>query len=139
MREALQRLSSQQGAPAGLAGGSEPVTARMPDLANLGHAYDGRWRVTVTSARSCPNKTWSFKIRIAKGRISGGSPDRPRSGWVDRAGAITFEHAGRRNRNATLRYVGQLQKDIGTAVMRLVGRQCRGDVAMRKLTGKRRQ
>ena len=139
MREALQRLSSQQGAPAGLTGGAGPEMARIPDPANLGHAYDGNWRVTVTSARSCPNKTWSFKIRIAKGRISGGSPDRPRSGWVDRAGAITFEHAGRRNRNATLRYVGQLQKDIGTAVMRLVGRQCRGDVAMRKLTGKRRQ
>ena len=138
MREALQKLTDKQGTPVGLSGGAGPSKAQTQELASLGHPFDGRWRVTITSSTNCLNKSWSFVVRISESKISGGR-DRPRKGWVDRDGAVTFEHPGKRNRKSILRYVGQIQQDIGTAVVRRVGGGCRGDVALRKLRGSRRR
>ncbi|MGI9475436.1 MAG: caspase family protein [Hyphomicrobiaceae bacterium] len=102
-------------------------------LANLRHAFDGIWEVTVTSAKACRRKSWKFNITIAKSRVSGGR--RMRGGKVDRAGKLKFEFTGRRNPSAIIRYTGEITPAAGKARFRNLGRKCRGAAAMRKIAG----
>lgn len=146
MREALQRLTEKQG---GFSPGSDVAPAdarplgqsnhegRTQDLARLTHPFDGRWEVKVTSSTACPNKTWKFGIWITDSRVSGGS--RIRGGQVDRNGTVVFEHSGKRNPAVILRYNGKIKQDAGAAVIQVLGRRCRGVVAMKKLYARRRQ
>ncbi len=144
LREALQRLTEKQ-SKSGRVGpltdaqplGQSNHQGRTQDLASLTHSFDGRWEVKVTSSTGCPNKTWKFGIWITGGRVSGGP--RIRGGQVDRHGAVMFEHSGKRNPSAILRYEGKIKQDSGTAVIQALGRRCRGVVAMKKLYARRRQ
>lgn len=144
MREALQRLTEKQSNPSRVEGstGTQPLAQsnhqdRTQNLASLTHPFDGRWEVKVTSSTACPNKTWKFGIWITDSRVSGGS--RIRGGQVDRNGKVVFEHSGKRNPAVILRYNGKIKQDAGAAVIRALGRRCRGVVAMKKLYARRRQ
>lgn len=128
MREALQKLTRERDRL-----NAAPKSGRASTLpAGTTHRHDGRWEVSVGDLnRYCPGGPWTFRIRITDGKVSGGR--RIRGGSVDRNGMLEFEHSGRRNPSAILRYEGQLSKSTGEATMHVVGRRCRGAVKLSRM------
>lgn len=129
MREELQKLTRERDRiSAGLAPGR---ASTVP--AGTAQSHDGRWQVAVAKLnRYCPGGDFTFRIRIDNGQVFGGR--RMRGGNVDRNGKVTFEHTGRRNPNAVLRYEGRLSAESGEATMRVVGKRCRGRVKLSRIT-----
>jgi hypothetical protein len=84
-------------------------------------SFDGTWKIAWHDAPGCADPHTTFSLTISNGAISSGSA----RGNVDEAGKITFFHAARIVKGATVRYLGQLSGNSGSGRFAGAGR-CAG-------------